>query len=141
MLRRFMDYQAVGYPQMLPRGKVLLVDDDLRDLEYHFSLLESCGQEVLSCPAYAQGASLVECGNFNLVMVGQGSRAFEGRVVVERAAEMDRNLPVLVLASSVDMRCYLEAMRLGAIDYLEKPVSPTEMRRVIETCQRARMPA
>jgi DNA-binding NtrC family response regulator len=141
MLRRFMDYRAVGYPQILPRGKVLLVDDDLRDLEYHVRLLESCGQEVLSCAAYAQGASLVECGTFDLVMVGQGSPAFEGRVVLERAASTDRSMPVLVVASSVDMRCYLEAMRLGVIDYLEKPVSPTEMRRVIETCLRARMPA
>ncbi len=141
MPRRLMDYRTVGYPQVLPRGKVLLVDDELRDLEYHFRLLESCGQEVLSCAAYAQGAGLVECGTVDLVMVGQGGPAFEGRVVLERAASTDRSMPVLVLASSVDMGCYLEAMRLGAVDYLEKPISPTEMRRVIEICLRARMPA
>ena len=141
MLRRFTDHRAVGYPQMLPRGKVLLVDDELGDLAYHFRLLESCGQKVLSCAAYAQGAGLVECVTFDLVMVGQGSPAFEGRVVLERAASTDRSIPVLVLASSVDMGCYIEAMRLGAADYLEKPLSPTEMRRVIETCLRARMPS
>jgi FixJ family two-component response regulator len=31
------------------------------------------------------------------------------------------------------MRCYLEAMQMGASDYLEKPVSPTDLLQFVRT--------
>jgi response regulator of citrate/malate metabolism len=30
------------------------------------------------------------------------------------------------------MRCYLEAMQLGAVDYLEKPVAPTRLHQLMK---------
>jgi FixJ family two-component response regulator len=68
---------------------------------------------------------------FDIVVVSQGSRRFEGRCVVERAIAMDRRLPVVVVARALDMPCYLEAMQLGAVDYLEEPVTVSEMGRVL----------
>jgi DNA-binding NtrC family response regulator len=68
---------------------------------------------------------------FDFVMVSQGSRNFEGRCVVERATEIDRRVPVLVVARCLDMGCYLEAMQLGAVDYLAEPVTVSEIRRVL----------
>jgi FixJ family two-component response regulator len=64
-------------------------------------------------------------------MVSQGGRSFEGRCVIERAIEINRRLPVLVLARCLDMTCYLEAMQLGAADYLAEPITFAEMERVI----------
>jgi two-component system, OmpR family, phosphate regulon response regulator OmpR len=117
-----------------PRGeKILLVDEDIRDLEYHFKLLDEQGHKVVTCPSYALGARLLECGAFDLVVVSQGGLAFEGRPVLERAIEVTPHTPVLVLAKCVDMGAYLEAMQLGAVDYLQKPVNPLEMMRVIRT--------
>ena len=55
-------------------------------------------------------------------MVSQGSPSFEGREILERAIEMDRRMPVLVLARCLDMRYYIDAMYLGARDYFEKPL-------------------
>jgi len=49
-------------------------------------------------------------------------RNFEGRLLVERAIEIDRNLPVVVLTECLVMGYYLEAMQLGAADYVEKPL-------------------
>jgi len=31
------------------------------------------------------------------------------------------------------MKCYLEAMELGALDYVEKPHSPEQFARLVET--------
>jgi FixJ family two-component response regulator len=45
--------------------------------------------------------------------------------------QMDRHRPVLVLTRCIDMHCYLEAMQMGAIDYLEKPVPPTDLVRFV----------
>jgi len=39
--------------------------------------------------------------------------------------------PVVVMARCLDMTCYLEAMQLGAADYLAEPVTFSEMERVL----------
>jgi len=68
---------------------------------------------------------------FDFVMVSQGGRSFEGRCVLERALETDRHLPVLIVAPCLDMGCYLEAMQLGAVDYLTEPVALSDIARVL----------
>ena len=45
--------------------------------------------------------------------------------------EIDHQLPVLVVARCLDMGCYLEAMQLGAVDYLAEPVTASEIGRVL----------
>jgi DNA-binding NtrC family response regulator len=58
--------------------------------------------------------------------------------VLERAVEIDRHLPVLVTARCPSKKCYLDAMQLGAVDYLEEPVPPETLVWVIETHLRPR---
>jgi DNA-binding NtrC family response regulator len=45
----------------------------------------------------------------------------------------NRRTPVVVLTRCLEMNCYLEAMQLGAADYLEKPVAPAEFERLVTT--------
>jgi DNA-binding NtrC family response regulator len=43
---------------------------------------------------------------------------------------------VVVLTRCLEMNCYLEAMQLGAVDYLEKPLAPAEFEHLVTThCQ------
>ena len=117
----------------LARRKILLVDESLRDLQYYAAVLQERGHEVRIAPSYAEGWLALEREHFDFVIVSQGSSEFEGRVLVQRAIEIERYRPVLVLTDCLDMGCYLEAMQLGAADYLEKPVLPSEIARLIET--------
>jgi len=113
--------------------KVLLVDPNSRDLEYYRSVLLGQGHSVTACTSYTEGALLLKWDSFDLIIVSQGSRSFEGRVLVERAIEIDRHLPVLVLTECLDIGCYLEAMHLGAADYVEKPLRADEVARLVES--------
>jgi len=113
--------------------KVLLVDLNSRDLEYYRSVLLGQGHEARACASYDEGTLLLDRERFDLIIVNQGSRNFEGRVLVKRAIEIDRHLPVLVLTECLDMSCYLEAMQLGAADYVEKPLSAEEVARLVQT--------
>jgi len=114
-----------------PSKKVLLVDEEASDLRLIRLTLEGQGYRVSTCTTYDSGIQSLESEPFDFVVVSQGSHAFEGRKVVERATELDRNQPVLVLTRCKDMSCYLEAMQLGAIDYLEKPVPPADLLRFV----------
>lgn len=143
MQRRILQQQKISEEfLMVPRSKVLLVEEDVADREYHQQMLESQGHEVTPCGSYLQGADLAETRDFDFVIVSQGGPAFEGKVVLERlkkrrgesrvSAPTPWDIPVLVLASSLDIDCYLEAMQLGAVDYLEKPIRPADLKRILK---------
>ncbi len=112
---------------------MLLVDEDREDLEYHRDVLHQLGCEVRTCRTYVEALHRLESLPFDIVMVNQGSPAFEGRSVLEKVVEINRRLPVVVLTRCAEMNLYLEAMQLGAVDYLQKPLAPAEAKRVLRT--------
>jgi DNA-binding NtrC family response regulator len=118
-------------------GKVLLVCDDLRGFPPYGGILSALGYDVVMCSSYEEGARRVEMEEFDFAIVGQGSASFEGRYVLERAAEAHRTTPIVVVARCLDIHCYLEAMDLGAVDYLERP-EPDDLGWVMETQLRHR---
>jgi len=120
-------------PPLLPGRKVLVIEDDPGDCAFYCRVLQGHGFEVNACESMAEGARLLEREHYDFVLLEQGSRAFEGRLVLERVLAIDRHLPAVVLTRCVDMQCYLEAMQMGAVDYVEKPLSESEVLRVVET--------
>ena len=112
---------------------VLLVDQDLEYLEFVREIIQRSGHSVDACSSYTEGVRQLESGAYDLVVVGQGSRNFEGRCVLEFATAFDRNLPVIVVARNVEMGCYLEAMQLGAVDYISPGLSGSEITRAVQT--------
>jgi len=109
------------------KPRVLLVDEDLDDLWRYSAFLYDQGYQVRAIPSFADGAACAEREDFDLIVVSQGSPSFEGRLVLARAIERNRWAPVLVLTRAIAMPCYIEAMQSGALDYMEKPLPPSEI--------------
>ena len=116
------------------RGNALVVHEDAADLIYYRTVLQRAGCAVVTCNSYHEALDCLEAEHFDLVILSQGSSAFEGRGVLEKAITMGRERQVLVVARVLNMGCYLEAMQLGARDCLEEPVREQEMIRAVETC-------
>jgi DNA-binding response OmpR family regulator len=115
------------------RPRVLLVHSEEAGRDYTRNLLENLGGSVTVCSSFEEGIRLLEDESWDLLVLSQGGAAFPGRSLLECAAEIDRRLPVLVLTRWHQMACYVDAMQLGAVDYLEEPVSPAELARVVRT--------
>jgi DNA-binding response OmpR family regulator len=115
-----------------PPIRLLLVDDTMEDLLYYTAILQHLNYEVRPCASYTEAANLFARENFDLVIVSQGGNKFEGRQVLARAIEADRNTPVLVLTPLPDMACYIEAMQMGAFDYVQKPLCPSEVAEIVK---------
>ncbi len=94
-------------------------------------VLEGQGFEVVCFGSVELGMEWLEKVHFDFVIVSQGTPAFEGRTLVDRATAQNRHRPTLVLTRCYDVRCYLDAMQLGAIDYLEKPIHPTDLVQIV----------
>jgi DNA-binding NtrC family response regulator len=120
----------------LPRGRALLVDEDAKDLKYFTTLLGHIGYSVRAFANYREAVECLEHEYFDLVIVSQSSPAHESHRLVEFTIGRDRYTPVVVLTRCLDINCYLEAMQLGATDYLEKPLTPAEFEHAVTThCQ------
>ena len=113
------------------RRKVLVVDDDLNDLLRYSAILQHEGYDVRSTPSHKDAADRVRREKFDLIIVSQGTAAFEGRSVLARAFERNQKMPILVLSRSSDIDCYLEAMQMGAFDYREKPLVASELAEIL----------
>lgn len=120
------------------KGYVLIVDEDAADLVYYRTVLQRAGCAVVTCNSYDEALDCLGAEHFDLIVLSQGSSAFEGRRVLEKVMAMDRAGQVLVVARVLNMSCYLEAMQLGARDYLEEPVPEHDMIRAAETCLTSR---
>jgi DNA-binding NtrC family response regulator len=125
-------------PDIFRKGRILIVDADCPGVEVCGAFLHQQGYETRCFTSYEEAIHCLGSESFDLVMVCQGSPAFEGRAVLERVVELDRRTPTLVLTCSPHMSCYVEAMQLGAVDYLEKPLALPEILRLVETHMRSR---
>ncbi len=114
----------------MKHATVLVVFEELQELESYGSILCTLGYNIRMCNSAAEGIKALETEDFSLVIVGQGTPAFEGRQVLERSLQLDPSVPVLIIARALNVHCYLDAMDLGAIDYLERP-EPEDMAWVV----------
>jgi DNA-binding NtrC family response regulator len=74
----------------------------------------------------------IEREEFDFALVDQGSTAFEGLRVIRHLVRYNLRTPFVVVARCKDMLCYQQALGLGAMDYLEKPVPTAEMNWIIK---------
>lgn len=138
MSYRFRTPKLIDHEALASKGYVLVVDEDPGDLVYYRTVLQRAGCAVVTCSSYDEALGCLGAEHFDLVVLSQGSSAFEGRGVLEKAVGIDCAGQVLVVARVLNMSCYLEAMQLGARDYLEEPVPEQDMIRAAETCLTSR---
>ena len=110
------------------KEKILVVDDEPSIRKYLQTLLEVDGFEVES----------VSSGKEALERVGGGERPdfmildvlmpeVDGIETLRRLMQIDRSLNVIMLSCSNEVNTVVDAIRLGALDYLTKPFEKPEL--------------
>jgi DNA-binding NtrC family response regulator len=82
-------------------------------------------------PRGAEGC--LEHGRFDLIILSHGREVPDVRRLMRFTLGRNRYTPVVVLTRCVEIEYYIEAMQLGAADYLEKPLSPLQLKRLVAT--------
>jgi DNA-binding NtrC family response regulator len=124
--------QSIQSGETLRTFKVLLFDEDVEDLTRQAEPFEAHGFEVYKCTSIETAMRCVEREEFDFAFVDQVSTAFEGLRVVRHLVRYNLHTPFVVVARHKDVLCYQQALAVGAVDYLEKPVSNTEMNSFID---------
>jgi DNA-binding NtrC family response regulator len=118
---------------LLPLGRILLVDEEEKDLKYFATLLGRMGYSFRAYTDDREAEERLGHEHFDLIIVSLSSPAFETHCLIEIASARTRHIPVVVLTRCLEMSCYLEAMQRGAADSIEKPAAPEEFERVVAT--------
>lgn len=111
--------------------KVLIFDEDIEDLARQAEPFEAHGFEVHKCTSVESAMRSVEREEFDFALVDQGSRACEGLRVIRHLVRYNSHTPFVVIARRKEMLCCQQALTLGAMNYLEKPVPRAEMNWII----------
>ena len=109
---------------MPDRGPVLFVDDEASMRQAVTQWLELAGFELM-CHENATSALGRLNGDFPGVLVTDlKMEGIDGLELLRRAQQVDPELPVVVITGHGDVETAVEAMRLGAYDFIEKPFAP-----------------
>jgi DNA-binding NtrC family response regulator len=111
--------------------KVLIFDEGIEDLIQLAEPFEAQGFEVHKCLSVEAAKRCVEREEFDFALVDQGSPGFEGLRVIRHLVRYNLRTPFVIVARCKDLLCYQQALALGAMDYLEKPVPTAEMDQII----------
>jgi len=110
-----------------PRKNVLVVDDEE---VVRMSYLRSLGGErceVETAPDGTEALRALERHPFDLVMLDLRMPGMDGMTVLRTIKERWPESEVVVITGYPSVETAKEAIRLGAADYLEKPVGPDEL--------------
>jgi two-component system, LuxR family, response regulator FixJ len=120
---------------MSDRYVVAIVDDDDAVRQATAALLQRAGHKVDS---YTGGAEFLASDlppDLGCILLDMRMPGVDGLAVMRALKERDERHPILVLTGHGDVPMVVEAMRLGAVDFLEKPYEPNVL---LETIARAR---
>jgi two-component system, LuxR family, response regulator FixJ len=121
---------------MARRGNVYVIDDDdaMRDsLQF---LLDSADFEVRlfeSAQAFLDALSTVE---FGCVVSDIRMPGIDGIELLKRVKESRGTLPVIIMTGHGDVPLAVEAMKLGAVDFMEKPFEDDRLIAMIDVALR-----
>ncbi len=113
------------------RGRVLVVDDEQAMLVALRGLLSREGYEVETASSGEEAVSRIETGNFHVVITDLSMSGISGLQVLERCREFDPDLAVIMITAYGSEKTAVQAMKLGAADYLPKPFDNDELRVIV----------
>ncbi|MBW2280229.1 MAG: diguanylate cyclase [Deltaproteobacteria bacterium] len=108
--------------------RILVVDDDRLVREMIRDALAEEGFRVAAVESGARALdALRDDGPFELMLTDLSMREMDGLELMEAARRDFPRTDVIVLTAYASLESALQAMRLGAADYLRKPVRPPEI--------------
>src|SRR6201998_1768966 len=124
---------------MAEKERILVVDDEPSIRKYLGTLLEVDGYQVETVNSGAEAIEKIGNGDRpDFIILDVLMPELNGLETLKRLMEMDRSLNVVMLSCSNEVGTVVEAIRLGAKDYLTKPFEKAELDVAMLKCRQKR---
>lgn len=111
--------------------KLLIVEDDLSFSRILESFLKKHGYEVVLVSSCRAAEKLIRGEQFDLFLLDYRLPDGNGLDLLKLIRDLYRDAPAVLMTGFNDVRTVVKAMKLGAADYITKPVNPDELLMVI----------
>ncbi len=112
-------------------GRILVVDDEKAILVALRGLFTKEGYEVDTASSGEEAVRKLDAGGFHVVVTDLSMDGITGMQVLERARAFHPDLAVVMITAHGSEKAAVQAMKLGATDYLPKPFDNDELRIVV----------
>ena len=102
-------------------GKIIVVDDEPKLRKILVQALCDHGFEVTDCPSGLEALAELRQKEFDLLLTDLMMPEMDGIALLEAALKIDQNLIGIVMTGEGTIQTAVDAMKLGAFDYVLKP--------------------
>jgi DNA-binding NtrC family response regulator len=111
--------------------EVLIVDDEPNVRLVFRTALESAGYGVSEANDGDSALALIQRRDFSVVLLDLRMPHMDGLETLRQLRNQGSRVPVVIVTAHGSMPDVVAAMRLGAVDFIPKPLSPETLRRVV----------
>jgi two-component system response regulator FixJ len=126
---------------MSGKGKIYVIDDDVAMRDSLSFLLDAAGFDVTLFETAAKFLDALPGLEFGCVVSDVRMPGVDGIELLKRMKSGQSPLPIVIMTGHGDIPLAVEAMKLGAVDFLEKPFEDDRLIGMIEAAIRQGEPA
>ncbi|MDR2300673.1 MAG: response regulator [Deltaproteobacteria bacterium] len=114
-------------------AKIMVVDDSVANLRLAKSALADRG-DVFTVPSAQRMFELIDEVKPHVIVLDINMPGMSGLEAIKelKARESTREVPVIFLTANADVGSEIEGLKLGAVDYLYKPIEPTLLKQRVD---------
>ncbi len=112
--------------------KVLVVDDEEDSLELVKNTIKTLGFNVVAVSSGNEALRILrDTGDIKVVLADLVMSGMNGIELVKEARKMGINQKFIIFTAYGEMDSYIEAMNLGVVDYINKPINSEQLVQLI----------
>ena len=113
-----------------PAIRILVVDNDRAHAEAMVESLQRDGYQCTKATSGLEGKQQIQEGDFDIVITDLVMNEVDGMEVLSTAVDVLPDAQVVMVTGHASVPLAVEAMQLGAFNFLEKPITPKRLRAV-----------
>ena len=117
---------------MATKAHLLIIDDDANTLASLARAFRLAGYEATVCDAASRALELVKAQRFDLILSDVVMPGKDGLTLLEDLKALGVSVPVILISGQASIEMAVRATRLGAADFLEKPLSTDKLLLTVE---------
>src|SRR5579872_179870 len=121
-----------------PKPHLLLIDDDPNTLASLARAFRLAGYEATVCDSAARALEVIRAHRFDVIFSDVVMPGKDGISLLEDLKAAGVTTPVVMISGQASVEVAVRATRLGAVDFLEKPLSTEKLLVTVENVLRLR---
>ena len=121
---------------MPPKAHILIIDDDANTLASLARAFRLAGHEATVCDNAARALELAKAERFDLILSDVVMPGRDGIALLEDLKKAGVAAPIVMISGQATIEVAVKATRLGASDFLEKPISTDKLLLTVENALR-----